>query len=268
MPYVVNEGVKIYWNEEGQGEPVLLIMGLGYSSEMWHRTLPVLSEQYRTIFYDNRGVGKTDAPPGPYMIPAMARDAEAVIRAAGCKRVHIFGISMGGMIAQELALNHPEMVQSLILGCTTCGGPQSVPAKLEVLAVLQARGNMTPEEGVLAMVPYIYDEATPRDRIEEDLVIRRRTFPPPESYFAQVMGIMQFNTFERLPQLKGPTLVIHGESDQLVPPENGRILAERIPGARLVMLPNASHIFPTDQPAAAHKAVLDFLRTVAGSARQ
>ena len=265
MPYAENDGTRIYWEEQGAGDPgatVLLIMGLGYTHEMWNRVAPVLSAKYRVISFDNRGVGLTDAPPGPYTVPAMAADSIAVMDAAGCRSAHVFGISMGGMIAQELVLRYPDRVRSLILGCTACGGPHSVAAQPEVLETLRARGTMTVDEGIRAMVPYIYDPATPQERIEQDLEIRARAYPKEESYFAQLAGVMAHDTFDRLGSIAVPTLVIHGESDQLVPPENGRVLAGKIPGAKLVMLPVASHIFPTDQPEASIDAVLCFLAGV------
>jgi 3-oxoadipate enol-lactonase len=167
---------------------------------------------------------------------------------------------MGGMIAQEFALQYPERTRSLILGCTSHGGPESVLADAEVITTLMARGTMSVEDGVRAMIPFIYDPSTPRERIEEDLEIRRRTFPTAAGYFAQVQGIFAYESLSRLSQLKVPTLVVHGESDRLVPPENGRRLARLIEGARLVMIPGASHIFPTDQPEAAHGAILGFLK--------
>jgi pimeloyl-ACP methyl ester carboxylesterase len=189
----------------------------------------------------------------------MARDAMAVVEAAGHDRVHVFGVSMGGMIAQEFALTYPGRTISLILGCTTAGGPQSVPAEPEVMAALGARGLMSPEEGIRAMLPYIYDESTPRERIEEDLEIRRRTFPKPEGYVAQFAGVMTFEAYSRLSQLSAPTLVIHGENDRLVPCANGKLIADRIPGARFVPVKNASHIFITDQEHLSHEAILGFL---------
>jgi 3-oxoadipate enol-lactonase len=268
MPYADNSGVKIYWEEQGEGDPVLLIMGLGYTMDMWYRTAPALSQRYRTITFDNRGVGRSDVPPGPYPIAAMAADAAAVMDSAGVARAHVFGISMGGMIAQEFALQYPQRTRSLILGCTSHGGPESVLADAEVITTLMARGTMSAEEGIHAMIPFIYDPSTPRDRIDEDLEIRRRTFPTAQGYFAQVQGIFAYESLSRLSQLKAPTLVIHGESDRLVPPENGRRLARLIDGARLVMIPSASHIFPTDQPDAAHEAILGFLAEQACDGRR
>jgi len=259
MPYADNSGVKIYWEETGKGDPLLLIMGLGYSRDMWYRTVPVVSQHYRTISFDNRGVGRSDVPAGPYPIPMMAADAAAVLDSAGVERAHVFGISMGGMIAQEFALQCPERVRSLILGCTSHGGSEAIGADAEVISTLMARGTMSAEDGVRAMIPYIYDPSTPRERIEEDLEIRLRTFPTAEGYFAQVRGILAFDSFSRLTQLKIPTLVIHGESDRLIPPENGRRIARIIDGARLLMIPGASHIFPTDQPEISHQTILGFL---------
>jgi 3-oxoadipate enol-lactonase len=264
MPYAENCGTRIYWEEQGAGDSgasatVLLIMGLGYTHEMWNRVAPALGGKYRVISFDNRGVGLTDAPPGPYTMPAMAADSIAVMDAAGCPRAHVFGISMGGMIAQEMVLRYPDRVGSLILGCTACGGPHSTAAQPEVLETLRARGTMTVDEGIRAMVPYIYDAATPRERVEQDLEIRARTYPKEESYFAQLAGVAAHDTYDRLGSIAVPTLVIHGENDQLVPPENGRVLAGKIPGAKLVMLPGASHIFPTDQPEASLGAILSFL---------
>jgi pimeloyl-ACP methyl ester carboxylesterase len=259
MAYADNSGVKIYWEEEGDGDPLLLIMGLGYTHDMWYRTVPAVSQRYRTISFDNRGVGRSDAPPGPYAIATMAADAAAVMDAAGVERAHVFGISMGGMIAQEFALQYPDRVRSLILGCTSHGGPEAIAADAEVISTLMARGTMSAEDGVRAMIPFIYDPSTLRERIEDDLEIRRRTFPTAESYFAQVRGIQAFDSLSRLSQLKIPTLVIHGESDRLIPPENGRRLARLIDGAKSVMIPGASHIFPTDQPEISHQAILGFL---------
>src|SRR5689334_5742139 len=119
MPCVVNEGAEIYWEQQGEGPPVLLIMGLSFTLEMWFRVLPPLLQGYRAIVFDNRGVGRTGVPAGPYWIPQMARDAVAVLDAAGVENAHIMGASMGGMIAQELALSAPERVRSLVLGCTS-----------------------------------------------------------------------------------------------------------------------------------------------------
>lgn len=190
MPIIENQGAKIYWDELGEGAPVLLIMGLGYPSQMWHRTRPSLAQRYRTIALDNRGIGRSDIPPGPYPIAVMAADAAAVLDAAGVDSAHVYGISMGGMIAQEFALQYPKRVRSLILGCTAAGGPSAVRAEPEVTELLMSRGKMTPEEAAQAAIPFIYDPSTPRARIDEDLAVRRDWFPRPDAYMNQLMGIL------------------------------------------------------------------------------
>jgi 3-oxoadipate enol-lactonase len=264
LPFVENQGAKIYWDEQGHGQPVLLIMGLSYPSNMWHRTRPVLAAHYQTIALDNRGIGKSDVPPGPYPIALMASDAAAVLDAAGAESAHVFGVSMGGMIAQEFALQYPKRVRSLILGGTAAGGPTAVRAEREATDLLMGRSKLTPEQAAEAAVPFIYDAATPRERIDEDLAIRRPWFPRAEAYMAQLQGILAWEAYSRLPGISAPTLVIHGEFDRLVPPGNGKLIAERIPGAKLVIVPHASHLFLTDQTEAGNHAILEFLDEQAG----
>jgi 3-oxoadipate enol-lactonase len=264
MPFVENQGAKIYWDEQGSGEPLLLIMGLSYPSYMWHRSRPILAKRFRTIALDNRGVGQSDAPPGIYSIALMASDAAAVLRAAGIESAHVFGVSMGGMIAQEFALQYPNRVRSLILGCTAAGGPHAVQAEPEVLQAILRR-DVPPEESKEAIIPFIYDAATPRERIDEDMAIRMKWYPTPQGYMGQLQGIFGWEAYSRIAQITAPTLVIHGETDRLVPAANARLIAAKIPGAQLVLIPKASHIFETDQPAAAQNAVLEFLISQRGS---
>ena len=260
MSDALNAGTRIYWEEHGHGDPVLLIMGLGATLDLWHRVTPMLSRTYRTILFDNRGAGRSDAPPGPYTIPQMADDALAVLDAAGAPTARVFGASMGGMIAQELALNHPERVRALILGCTAPGGKAAVLADREVGAALASRVTLPPHQAARVMVPYTYDASTPRERVEEDVAIRERTAIGNDAFNAQYQAIRSWpGTIDRLGALAMPVLVIHGETDRLVPPENGRILARAIPHSKLVMIPNASHIFFTDQPEASKAAILSFL---------
>jgi len=258
MPFINNQSAKIYWDEQGSGEPVLLIMGLGYPSVMWFRTRPVLAQTYRTIAFDNRGVGRSDTPPGPYPIALMAADAAAVLDAAGIESAHVYGVSMGGMIAQEFTLQYPNRVRSLILGCTAPGGPHAVKAGPEVVEFLLQR-KASKEEALEAAVPFIYDPHTPRQLIDEDIEMRRNWLPKQEAYIAQLQGILAWEAYSRLGQIKAPTLVIHGETDRLIPCANSKLIAERIPGAELLLLPNASHIYPTDQAEMAQAAILKFL---------
>jgi 3-oxoadipate enol-lactonase len=263
MPFVENQGARLYWDEQGSGEPLLLIMGLSYPSYMWHRSRPVLAKYHRTIAFDNRGVGQSDVPPGVYSIRLMASDAAAVLDAVGVASAHVFGVSMGGMIAQEFALQYPKRVRSLILGCTAAGGPNAVQAEPAALQTLMRR-DLTPEQSKEAIIPFIYDAATPRERVDEDMAIRMKWYPTPQGYAGQLQGIFGWASYSRIAQITAPTLVIHGETDRLIPSENGRLIAGRIPGAKLVIIPNASHIFETDQPSAAHRAISDFLAAQRG----
>jgi 3-oxoadipate enol-lactonase len=259
MPFADNQGTTIYWDEQGRGAPILLIMGLGYPSAMWHRTRPALSTSFRTIALDNRGAGQSDVPAGPYSIALMASDAAAVLDAAGVSSAHVFGVSMGGMIAQEFALQYPGRVQSLILGCTAFGGPNAKRAEPAAVEMLKARIWMSREQAAEAAIPFIYDAATPRHLIDEDIA-RRHPWPTsPAGYLAQLQAILAWESFRRLPQITAPTLVIHGKADRLVPPGNGELIAARIPGAQLILLEHASHLFLTDQPEAAEKAIFEFL---------
>jgi pimeloyl-ACP methyl ester carboxylesterase len=253
--FAVSQGVRIFWDEAGTGEPLLLIMGLGFSSDAWFRSIPVFSRRYRTIFFDNRGVGRSDPPPGPYTIAALAADAVAVLDDAGVARAHLFGISMGGMIAQELAVRYPQRVRSLILGGTTAGGifgPEAAKA-------LQWNGTPSAEEAAQAALAFVYHPATPRSRLEEDLRVRRPWFPTPAGYNAQLQAVLDWDGRGQLSQIHTPTLVIHGQDDLVFPVSSGRLLAQQIAGARLVVLPQAGHLFTTDQPEAAHRAILEFL---------
>jgi pimeloyl-ACP methyl ester carboxylesterase len=266
VAFASNQGVRLHWEESGAGEPVLLVHGLGYTLDMWHRTVPALQPRRRVIRFDNRGVGGSDVPEGAYSVADMADDAVAVLDAAGVERADIAGASLGGAIAQEVALRHPSRVRGLVLFCTLCGGPRAVAAEPEVRETVTARGSMPPEEGIRVMNPYVYDPGTPERRIDEDLAIRLRTYPSTQGYMGQVQAVLQWSSYDRLPSITAPTLVIHGESDRLVPPANGRLIAERIPGARLVMIPDASHILFTDQPEAVHAAMLEFLDQLSAAA--
>src|SRR5262245_50677199 len=257
MPYVTSAGTKIYWDDDGQAgqagqavrrDALLLIMGLGATHEWWHRIRPALAERFRTIVFDNRGAGRSEVPPPPYSIVQMADDAAAVLDAAQVPTAHVFGASMGGYIAQELVLRHPARVRSLVLGCTSCGGRDAVPADAEVRAALTARATMTREQAMWVMAPYTFDASTPREVIADEFARRLATTMTNEGFFAQLQAIRDWSgSTSRLHGVAVPTLVIHGETDRLVPPENAAILAAAIPDARLAMLANASHIFFTDQ---------------------
>jgi 3-oxoadipate enol-lactonase len=265
MPHVTSGGARIYWEEDGPDgreglETVLLIMGLGATIEWWHRLRPEIAARYRTILFDNRGVGRSDVPPPPYSIAQMADDAAAVLEAAGAPSAHVIGMSMGGYIAQELVLRHAARARSLVLGCTSCGGRDAVPADAEVRKALSARASMSREEAMWLMAPYTFDASTPREVIAGEFARRMKTDVTNDGFFAQLQAIREWSgALSRLRDVRVPTLVIHGETDRLVPPQNAQILVDAIPNAQLVMLPGASHIFFTDQFERSRDALLSFL---------
>ncbi len=267
MPYAMSNGVKLYWQEHGSGPPVLLIMGLSFTHEMWYRVLPTLASRCRVIVFDNRGVGRSEVPKGPYRISQMARDATAVLDAAGAPDAHIIGASMGGMIAQELALRFPARVRSLLLACTSHGAllarwprfvrPRGIPW-----------GEAQRRERELAFAPMLYASTTPLDRIHEDLDVQCNCSWSYQGFLNQFGGILLWSSYLRLPSIRVPTLVVHGDSDRLIPPKNGRVVAARIPGAQFRLIRNAGHILTTDQPEACKRLMVEFLRQMRSSPLQ
>ena len=253
------DGARIWWTSAGRGEPVVLVMGLAYPSDMWFRVTPVLARHHRVIRLDNRGAGRTgDVPGAPYTVQTMAEDVLAVLDEAQEASAHVIGASMGGLIAQEIALTSPERVRSLVLACTHPGAAQAV-WDLEALALLADRGGLTPEQAAEASIPFNYAATTPRERIEQDWAVRLPLACSPAGYLAQLQGSSVWSGLERLPSLRTPTLVVHGAGDRLVPPANGRRIAEAVPGAELVVLPDANHLFFTDQPERTNEVLLDWL---------
>ncbi|HTU48841.1 MAG TPA: alpha/beta fold hydrolase [Bryobacteraceae bacterium] len=262
MAYVVNEGAKVYWHQHGSGPPVLLIMGLSFTHEMWFRVRPALDGEYRTIVFDNRGMGRSDVPRGPYSMRQMASDARAVLDAAGVESAHVIGASMGGMIAQELALRHPRRVRSLLLGCTSSRGLLGKWPEFQY-GPRQWKGRSR-EERERSLRPLLYAETTSPARVEEDIRVRCSCTWCYKGFLNQFAGILMWSAYRRLPNVKVPTLVVHGDQDRLVPPENGRIVASRIPSARFKLIQNAGHILITDQPEVCVDTIHEFLREQSG----
>ncbi len=253
MPLARCEDVELHWESTGDGPPVLLVMGLGMNATGWWRTVPVLARRLRVIAFDNRGVGRSGRPPGPYTMDQLADDAVAVLDAAGVDRAHVYGLSLGGMIAQEVALRHPSRVERLVLGATTPGGERAVPIEPAIRAFFLRRAQMPAEEAVWASVPYNYGPTTRAhhgERIAQDIAQRLRFPVEPEPYVAQLAAALEHDAFDRLGGIAAPTLVVHGDADRMVPPANARLLAGRIPGARAQLWPAAGHLYATDEPRA------------------
>jgi 3-oxoadipate enol-lactonase len=230
---------------------VLLVMGLGMNATGWWRSVPVLAERFRVLAFDNRGMGRSSLPASGYAMADLADDAVAVLDAAGEDAAHVYGISLGGMIAQHIALRHPERVRSLVLAATTPGGKRLTPADGDTLAFFQRRGAMPPEEAVWASVPYNYAPRTRAHhahRIGEDIVQRLRFPFAPQPYLAQLEAALGHDPGDGLATLAVPALVVHGELDRMIPVANAHALAHVIPDAELRLYPEAGHLLFTDEP--------------------
>jgi 3-oxoadipate enol-lactonase len=253
MPFADRGPAGLYYESRGRGPAVLLVMGLGMTLTAWWRTVPVLAGSFRVLAFDNRGVGRSDPAPLPYTVAQMADDAVAVLDAAGEDAAHVYGISLGGMIAQEVALRHPERVRALVLGATTPGGSRATAPEDSALGFFARAAAMGTEETAWASVPLIYAERTRRrhaDRIADDIARRVRFPVDSRAYGRQVAAAVAHSTSARLRHITAPTLVVHGEEDAIVPPGNARVLADAIPDARLRLLPRAGHLYVTDDPRA------------------
>ncbi len=263
MPVVLREdSAEIAWEVDGADDapPVLLIMGLAYPAAMWFRLVPALAERYRVIRIDNRGAGKTgDVVGAPYTVPVMAADCLAVLDAAGIDAAQIVGISMGGLMAQEIALTQPQRVTSLCLMATHPGITHAVMNPEALKLVTSGRADMTPQEAAEASIPFNYAPTTSRSVMEEDWAVRFPLACTLAGYMAQVQGTLPWTRYDDLPSITAPTLVVTGELDALVPPANATTLAERIPGADLVTIPDANHLLMSDQPDQVSKVLLDWL---------
>ncbi len=266
MPKVEVGDIQMYYVQEGEGPPLIMIMGFGGQHHSWgDETVQLLSRQFTTIRFDNRGTGKTDKPQVEYSIPMMADDAAGLLRALGIPKAHVYGVSMGGMIAQELALRHPGLVGGLVLGCTTPGWAHGVPPSPQVIELMLPQPGLSREEQVRRSWPAI---CSPRF-LEEgreflELMLRRSLEDPTpiDTLNRQAAAIQVFDTYERLPQIKAPTLIIHGDQDVLVPVQNAYVLHERIPYSELYIIEGAGHVYFWERPQEAAQRIIQFLSTV------
>lgn len=267
MPTVEANGIQIYYEIEGQGEPLVLISGLGYDSWMWHRMVPLLATDFQVITFDNRGSGKTDKPPGPYTAEMLARDTVGLLEQLQVDRAHFLGHSMGGFVAQALALDHPEVVDRLVLSATNFGGPNHVPIAEEAMAVLSDTTSdplERLERGILVSSTPGFKEEHP-ELVEEWLRYRAENPIDPAAYQAQMaIGLSllpEEASFEgRLHEVAAPTLILFGADDKVVPPANAALLAGVIPDSTVRILPDAGHFYPMDAPVRAAQAVIAFLK--------
>ena len=262
VPFAHHPDTRIWWDQGGTGDPILLIMGHAYGAGMWHRTAPELAASYRVVRFDNRGAGRSSDPPGPYSVQLMADDALAVLDAAGAASAHVYGVSLGGAIALQLALDHPGRVRSLILGCTAASA-EGVPRG----ALLTRVRSLLPAAVLNRMAwTLLYGPGTPAARRAEDQQIVRRTRCSGRGRRGQLAGAAGFDVTGRLGEIRIPALVMHGAKDRIVPAASAQRLVGGIAGARLVMFPDGGHAYITDVAQAANQEALHFLGGIPGPA--
>ena len=247
--------MRIAWERHGSGQPLLLIHGLGYARWGWEPVVEPLARSFDVILFDNRGIGESDAPPGPYTAAGLAADAAQVLDEAGVERAHVLGTSLGGMVAQELALAAPERVDRLVLACTTPGGPESFPMPEQTVKLLDERRHAAPVRRECA-------------RAGPGRGDRRADPAPPRGDGAAVRRLERagsgrgatFDALDRVEGIAAPTLILHGTEDAVVDSRNAALLERRIPDARVELFPGGGHLFFWEQPDRFVEVVTEFLR--------
>ena len=263
MPRAEINGIQLYYEVHGEGPNLALIEGLGYDCWMWYRQAPAFAGHFRVLMYDNRGVGRSDAPPGPYSHEGNASDLAALLDHVGWDCTHVLGISMGGFIAQQFALNHPERLDRLVLAATGFGGPHMAPVPPAAVAAMTLDPSLPAEERIRRAMPIAFSAPswTETHREEFDYIVRRRLeYPqPPHGAMAQLMAGVTFNVEARLGEISAPTLVLVGSEDQVVPPRNAELLAAALPNARRGILAGCGHVLNIECPEEFNGAVIHFL---------
>lgn len=267
MAFATNDGVDLSYDVTGppDGEVVAFVEGLSYGRWMWNWQRPAVADGYRTVDWDNRGTGRSDAPEGPYTATEMASDLDAVLEDAGVEAAHVVGASLGGMIALQYALDF-ERARSLSLLCTTPGGEEAEPTPEATSArMLNVPDGLEPAERIrYRMKPAFTDEFWTENPEVIDRIVDRRleTDPTEEAYEWQAAAAAAFDVSERLGAVRPPVLVLHGTEDAVVPVENGRLLADGLPDARFEKIEGGSHLCFVERADRVNDALLEFLADV------
>lgn len=252
--------MSLHWESVGDGEPVLLVAGLALPGASWWRTVPVLAQRFRVLTYDHAGVGRSDGM-ASFTTAAMAREAISVLDAAGVEKAHVYGTSLGGLVAQQIATRNPGRVRSLVLGATHPGGRRAQPPERDVLSFLRRRTALPAREAAWACVPYNYGLRCRRhrlDRIVQDIARRLELPYAKAAYRAQLFAAATHDSLLALQRIAVPTLVVHGSEDRVIPPKNSELLAAAIPGAELRVLDETGHIYMTEEPSV-DETIADFM---------
>ena len=265
MPKIRANEIELYYEIHGAGRPLVLISGIGYTLWQWHKMVPFLEKHFQVITFDNRGVGQSDKPAGPYTAQMLAKDTAGLLDSLRIQKAVVMGHSMGGFIAQAMILDHPVKVEKLILASTNFGGPHHVPVTEEAMKVLTDIGSdpLTRfRNGLAVSTAPGWAEKNPH-MIQHWIDWRIANPVEPAAYQAQLAigrGLLQEGTaFEnQLSRIKVPTLILFGEHDKVVPSANAALLAEQIKNSKVVIFPNAGHFFPIEIPDMAARIVTEF----------
>jgi pimeloyl-ACP methyl ester carboxylesterase len=263
MPKVKVGDINMYYEIHGQGEPLVFIAGFMTSLDMWCSVIPAFSREYQLVIFDNRGAGRSDVPDIPYTEEMLTGDIAGLLDAIGIDKTHICGVSMGGSLAQYFALRYPQRVISLILESTSCGGTQAISPSAGDIKIFARQAMMPPEErgsldaASLGVTPEFIKKHP--DIVRQAIELMAQHPASPVGAMRQMQAQPPEGTYERLPEIKAPTLIIHGDADRLQPVENARILASRIPNAELVTFKNAGH-WMLEAGDKRNRVILDFLK--------
>lgn len=262
MPRVRVNGVELQYVEVGGGDPVLMIMGFGGDHLAWGFQVPALSARYRVIAFDNRGAGQSSVPDVPYSTRMMADDAVGLLDALGVARAHVIGASMGGMIAQEVALGHPGRVRSLQLHCTYARPDGYMQALMEAWRTMRTK--TSPEEWLRTVALWLFSPRTYNERPDfiEMVIQTGLASAHPFSltgFLRQGEAVRGHDALDRLPGLTHPTLVSVAEDDVLVPPRFARELAAAVPAAELRVIEGAGHAYFWERADVFNAMCLEFL---------
>ena len=265
MPYADTDGASLYYElrgpEDAPGTPVLFIRGLARSLRYWLDFADGVAASRRLLLFDNRGLGRSWADSKPFTVARMADDTAAVLDAAGIEQAHVFGISLGGMVAQEFVLRHPGRARSLVLGATTPGPRHGIrPAPQTVLKLLAANA-LPPEKARAISTPLVLArlQGSQRAALEQKWAEFMSLEPPPRwTVLRQLLAAQMHDTWTRLDRIDVPTLCLTGGADRLIPKENSALLAERIPGAEILEMAGCGHDFVADDTRASGDIVRAF----------
>ncbi len=267
MPILRVGDINLYYETHGSGDPLVLIMGLRRNAEWWYQQIPTLSRQFQVIAFDNRGAGRSDKPALDYSIRMFADDTAGLMDALGIERAHVLGVSMGGYIAQELAINYPGKIRGLVLGCTGAGGSRAVlmdPERLQKFIYVEG---LTPEQILRKDMDIYFSDAFIAQRpefIEEFIRLSLLHYQPAAAFLRQLAAINKHDTLDRVGSISGPTLILSGDDDPLVPHQNSLILKELLPAAELRLFPGLRHCFFIEAAAEFNRQVIDWLRAIPG----